>query len=295
MRAVVLLLTAALLAESTEERLRKILARVSEEAEVFHSMAPKMLAQETLVQRAIKPRPRFRPRVGRAAVEPPKPEYRTRELVSEYSFGSFQEAPNSVHEFRQVIAVDGRRVVSAEKARQSLAAGLRSEDDRVKKRLLDDFEKHGMTGAAADFGQVLLLFSRTNLDKYEFQAAGERLIGPERALVLTFRQVAGEESLLIFERRKAIRQALEGELWVRASDFLPLRVILRSSREQDKIAVRDEATVDYTRSAQGVLTPAAVVHRQFAGNVLTVENVFRYSPFRFFGADTEIKFTEQPK
>jgi hypothetical protein len=36
----------------------------------------------------------------------------------------------------------------------------------------------------------------------------------------------------------------------------------------------------------------SVVHRQFVGPDLVVENVFRYSPFRLFSADTEMKFTD---
>jgi hypothetical protein len=35
-----------------------------------------------------------------------------------------------------------------------------------------------------------------------------------------------------------------------------------------------------------------VVYRQFAGADLMVENVFNYSPFRLFTADTEMKFDE---
>jgi hypothetical protein len=34
------------------------------------------------------------------------------------------------------------------------------------------------------------------------------------------------------------------------------------------------------------------VHRQFVGPDLVVENVFRYSSFRMFSADTDMKFTD---
>jgi hypothetical protein len=54
--------------------------------------------------------------------------------------------------------------------------------------------------------------------------------------------------------------------------------------------IRDEATVEYTLSSHGALTPVSVVHRQWNGSELVVENSFRYSAFRKFAADAEIKF-----
>ena len=51
--------------------------------------------------------------------------------------------------------------------------------------------------------------------------------------------------------------------------------------------------VDYTPNAHGFLAPAAVTHRGYAGDELLVEDEFRYSTFRKFGADAEIKFDVQ--
>lgn len=271
--------------QAPADGIRAILARVSEEAEVFRAHAPSMLAEETLVQRALKLPRRFLPRIGNS-----KPEYRTREIVSEYGFSSFRESPNALHEFRQVVMVDGKPVSTREEARHSLAIGMRSDDDRVKKRMLERFEKYGLTGAAADFGQVLLLFGRRQLDNYDFRLDGESRIGADEALILAFKQRGGEGSVLIFERRKAVHLPLEGRLWVRRPDFRPLRVELFSVRKEGNTDIRDEAVVDYTVNAQGVPVPASVVHRQFAGSTLVVENVFRYSPFRVFSVDAEIKF-----
>lgn len=278
-----------------EERLAQILSRVSEEAEVFRQMAPKLLSQETLRQRALEASPRFRPRLGQAATQPSKPQYRTREIVSEYTFSSFRESPNTIHEFRQVISVDGRQVATREKARSTLVLGIRSEDDRLKKRLLEEFARHGLSGAAADFGQLILLFTRRRLENYSFQYAGAGRLGAENAAILSFRQKAGEESLTIFERRKAIREPLEGRLWVREPDFLPLRIELHADRKDGEQLIRDEATVDYVMSPHAVITPASVVRRRFAGGLLVVEDVFQYSPFRLFAAEAEIKFTQAPK
>ena len=269
-----------------------ILDRVSEEAEVFRATAPRMIAEETLDQRALKPPRRFRPRLGSAALQAPKPEYRTRSIVSEYGFSAFRDAPNAPHEFRQVISVDGRPVASRESARRTLTVGLRSEDDALKKRMLEDFEKHGLRGAVADFGQILLLFGRRRLEDYTFRLEGSGQAGPDAAIILGFQQRSGAGALLIFEKTKAIHQPLEGQLWVRRSDSRPLRVVLRSSTQEGARVTRYEATVDYALGPRGVLEPVSVVYRQFSGADLMVLNVFQYSPFRLFSAESEMKFEE---
>jgi hypothetical protein len=184
----------------------------------------------------------------------------------------------------------GRKVATQQDARRTLAMGMRSEDDEVKKRMLERFEKHGLAGAAADFGQVLLLFGRRQLQDYDFRPDGEGRIGADAALIVAFRQRGGDGSLLVFEKRKAIHLPLEGRLWVRRSDSRPLRVELSSTRKEGNAEIGDEATVDYIVNAHGVSAPASVIHREFTGSTLIVENVFRYSPFRVFSVDADIKF-----
>jgi hypothetical protein len=277
-----------------DDPIGRILARVSEEAEVFRQMAPRLIARETLVQRALKPPPRFRPRIGQAALQPPKPEYRTREIVSEYAFSNFKDSPGALREFRQIETIDGRKIVTAAKARETLAAGMRNDDERAKRRMIETFEKHGLTGAAADFGQVLLLFARSRLTDYSFTLQGDDRIGADQAVILAFAQHAGSGSLVIFQTRKALHIPLAGELWVRQRDGLPLRVVLRSTRNEGFEEVRDEASVDYVMTPHGVLAPVAVVHREFFAAEMRAENVFRYSPFRLFAAEADIKFTEAP-
>ncbi len=286
----VLLLAAVWPAAQTDQRLQAILDRVAEEAAIFAQMAPNLISQETFRQRARKPPPRFRPRLGKAAVTPPKPEYATREIVSEYGYSVFKEAPGRLHEFRQIVSVDGRRVLSADKARQTLFRGLKSEDDRIKRRMLEGFRKHGLANAATDFGQLLLLFGRRRLVDYQFGVVREERVGADAAVVLSFRQSSGAESLVIFEGKTAVQTRLEGELWVRQTDYGPLRISLSASRPREGSVIRDEATVEYTLSSHGALTPVSVVHRQWNGSELVVENSFRYSAFRKFAADAEIKF-----
>jgi len=60
------------------------------------------------------------------------------------------------------------------------------------------------------------------------------------------------------------------------------------------VVTRDEATIDYVRSAHGYLTPISVIHRHLVDGKLITENLYSYEPFKRFGADAEIKFTELP-
>src|SRR5438105_1618675 len=81
---VLLLLNAQLSAQepATPPALSGILSRVAEEAEVFQQNSPKALTLETLEQRTLMPPPRFRPRIGKAAVttQAPKPRLQVREI-----------------------------------------------------------------------------------------------------------------------------------------------------------------------------------------------------------------------
>jgi hypothetical protein len=267
------------------------LRRTGEEADVFAQQASKLLATETLRQRALKAPPRFRPRVVQERFEP---HYQTREIVSEYSFSALHEAPDRLHELRRVTAVDGRVVERAEKARETLTMGVKSDDDRLKKKLLRDFEKYGLQGAATDFGQLILLFRGRSLGQFEFRKTGQQRLGAETAIVYAFTQREGPQALTIFEERSAIRQRLTGEIWVRQADGVPLRIRLTTQRKLDDGRVLfDEANVDYTMSAHGFVVPASVVHRQYSGSLLVVENLFQYSAFKKFGAEAEIKFEAQ--
>jgi len=286
------LLALCFAAAAAQDPLTHVLDRISEQAEIFRSAAPKVIAREMLVQRALRPRKhRFPLRIGAAPEKPPALSFQTREIVSEYGFATLKSSPGSLHEFRQVISVDGRPVTDEGKARESLAAGLVSDDDRLRKRMLERFERHGLVGAATDFGQIIMLFSRSRLDRYEFRLdSSSQRIGAERVRTVVFKEKPGGHSLLVLERRQAIYQPLEGQIWVRERDALPVRVWVRTQRDDHGTVVRDEATVDYVESPHRLIVPASVVHRQFAGGELRVENVFRYSPFRMFAAETDIKF-----
>jgi hypothetical protein len=268
--------------------------RVAEEADVFAHQARSVLSEEKLQQRTRKAPSRFHPRIGDGAAQPPKQEFLTREIVSEYGFSSLKDSPNALHEFRTVISVDGRKVLGAEKARRTLTLGVASPDDNLKKQMLRDFEKHGLVGAATDFGQVILLFTKRRLPDYEFIIAGVGRMGADAAAILAFKQKTGSESLTTFAGRSALHSGLQGFVWVRLPDYLPLRVRLVSSRKDGQYTFVTEASIDYTMSAHGCIVPASVYQRETVAGKLMTENTYQYGPFRKFGAQSEIKFTEVP-
>jgi len=284
------LLSAAWAQQGGDGDIQSMLGRISEEAEVFAHSARAVLSEETLRQRTRKAPLRFLPRVGEAATKPSKEEFLTREIVSEYGYSAFKDAPAALHEFRTVTSVDGRKIAAPDKARRTLTMGVTSADDGVKKQMLRDFEKHGLIGAATDFGQVILLFSKRRLADYDFEIKGRDRIGADTATVIAFRQKGGPESLTVFAHNAALRNTLQGFIWVRMPDHLPLRVRLLTSRKEGVFIVNTEGTVDYAMSAHGCIMPVAVVHRDTVGDKLMTENIFQYTPFRKFGAETELKF-----
>ena len=276
--------------------LPEILARVAEEADVLEQNAPKALTQETLEQRTMILPPRSLLRVGKAATVAPKPRLVVREIVSEYSVGTLKESNSpDLLEFRQVVSVDGRRVQSAEHARHALSLGIQSPDDRVRKRMLEDFAKHGLVDIATDYGLILLAFTKRGLENMQVKPAGEARVGAEDALVLSWQQTSTTGGELEFFGNQSVRRPLQGMLYVRKSDGLPLRVQAWAEHPDAKRTIRDEAAVDYALSTHGFLMPASVVHRHLVDGELKTENLYRYEPFKLFSADAEIKFTEVPE
>ena len=69
---------------------------------------------------------------------------------------------------RRVTEVDGRTLQDPRKAQDELAAIVTASDDKRKRELLEQFEKYGLVGAVTDFGQLLLLFTSSDILHYEF-------------------------------------------------------------------------------------------------------------------------------
>lgn len=266
--------------------------RISEEAEAFTSQARRLIGRERLLQKALRPESRARFRIGTAALRRPERHWENREIVSEYGFSLFGQDPGVLHELRQVTTIDGKDLRAGEAARMRLLRVALSQDDQLKQRMLTEFERHGLVGAVCDFGQIILLFSRAGLSHFSFGDGEERWMGAERARVFPFQQVTGDQAVTVFQRDGRQRIPLEGTLWVRAADGMPLRITVRIDRSQENRSIRDEASVEYVSAEQGGLLPTSVVHRQLVDGLVNIENHFGYSNFRRFGAETKIDFGE---
>lgn len=285
------ILMAAVLA-APDESMSAALLRLSEEAEAFARIAPEVIGQEVYRQKADKGRRRLRLGAAPPSGTPPQLSFHLREITSEYGFAMLKDSTGGLHEFRRVVSVDGRSVESAGEARRRLSLALTAAGDRDRRRLLRDFERFGLDGAVTDFGQVILLFARRRLADYEFQPGESGRIGPDKAHAIAFRQSGGAQTFTIFDRGQSVHQPLEGRIWVREPDFLPLRIELKTARKQNNRAVLETAVIDYAMSAHGALLPASVLHRQYLDGQMVVENALQYDSFRRFAASAEIKFTE---
>lgn len=291
MRIGLIWVLAAGLHAADEPALDKLLLRLAEEAEAFGRMAPKVIGQEDLELVALQPPPRF---IRRDA--PPKPTYRTRRLVSEYGFTTF-ESDQNLHELRQVLTVDGRQVKVAGKLRETLAMGMKGEADRAKKAMLKEFERYGLKDAASvDFGQAILMFTRRQQENYQFAPVRTEFVGADRVQVISYEQKAGDSALTVFEGKQVIRHKFQGLVYLRANDGLPMRLTLDASREEKGNVLAHAATIDYQLSPHGMIVPAAVTYTETLNGKMILESRARYSDFKVFGASSELKFTfeEEP-
>ncbi len=277
-----------------DEVTEKMTARVSEEADAFQRLAPEVLGQETVRQRSMKPAARLRPRAGTAATTPPMPKYQERTIVSEYGFTSLSDGESrSLHEVRQVTLVDGKKIEETKKAQTVLAQAISANDDEHKKALLKQLEKYGLSGAVTDYGQALLLFTRRNMERNEFTARGSHWLNGQSVQVFGYRQIDGPGMLTLIEEKKNDRVKhlrIEGELWVRSDDFVPVRIVMAAGRGADADQVKEEASVDYTMSGFGALLPLKTEHRETRGGKVAAENDIRYSDFKKFRVSSGITF-----
>jgi hypothetical protein len=287
MRACLLLVFAAGL--QADDLTQKMTARVSEEAESLLKLAPDVVGTETLHQSAVKPPSRFHPLGG----APPAVQWVEHTIVSEYGFARFATESGAIHELRRVTTVDARRIAESKKAQDELASALTATDDNSKKDLLKQFEKYGLTGAVSDFGQLLLLFTRRSIERYEFTYRGAKMMGYDKALVFAYKQIDGTEALTVFDEKKhdkAEHVRLEGEIRVRAEDFVPLQITLSAHTGVPPNALREEAAVTYKMSDFGALLPTSTEHQELRNGKVVAQNRFTYTDFHKFGAASDIKF-----
>lgn len=272
------------------------LSRLSEEAEAFRSVAPHTFAQETWRHRAAVAVSRYRVRGAKGAGKAGYA-YLGREIVSEYGFAALADTSAdgepSIHELREIVSVDGRPVSGVEEARRSLTLGLLSPDDHIRKRMLETLRQVGIIEPAVDFGQLLLLFTRRSLGEFRFQAAGDALIGAERAVVYQFEQIRGKEAFSNFRGREMQTARIRGEIWSRREDLRPQRIRMETIPENPRDR-RDVAVVEYAMTRHGIVLPTSVWHQAWEAGMLVAENMYSYSAFRRYVADVKVNFTEAP-
>ena len=271
--------------------LAPLLDRLSEEAEIFFRSITRVVGTETLRQKAQKPERRFRPRLGSAP--PETPQWTNKEVISEFGVSSFEESGGLLHEVRKVQQVDGRQVLRAGEARMSLALDMRSREDSVRRKLLLDLKQHGLSDVATDFTLSMLIFRKQAVRGLVFGPARQARLGADDVLAVRFAQRDGEGEFTVFNGNQTFKQKLQGEVWLRLPDGVPLRVVLVAASPGDRgVTILDEGQTDYFPSAQGYLLPASVVHRRYYNKQMFVEGVFTYQRFQRFTADAEIRFEE---
>ena len=274
----------------------RISPRVAEEAEVLEQNAGKIVTQETLEQRALMPPTRFRPRLGSRGEQASGPRFRVRRVLSEFSFGALRtSASQNLIEYRQTVAVDGRPLQTTDSALRALSQGIQIGDDRVRKRMLEEFANNGLVDIATDYALILLTFTSRGQQQIEFAPVGEGYVGTDAARAFSWKQSSAQGGVLEFHGPQTARRALQGTLWLRASDGLPLRVIAWTEyTDQASQRIRDDATVEYVMSSHGFLTPASVIHHHRVNGDLMTENLYLYEPFKLFSTSSFIKFGDIP-
>jgi hypothetical protein len=117
---------------------------------------------------------------------------------------------------------------------------------------------------------------------------------------------ADEATVLSYDQRRATRaswsrgpenDSLEARRKIMGApdDGLPLRISLRAQWTEQRNTRRHEAVVEYALTSFGTVGPASVKHSEYFDDLLITENLFRYTPFKKFGADAAIKFDAEPE
>jgi hypothetical protein len=256
-------------------------------AEQFQRNAPQATALETLRQNSFRVPPHPLIAIGAAAADPMEPRFVTHEVVSEYTLGRLKGGTDLL-EFRALVSLDGRSVATPDAARRALAHEARSGEDRARKRLLEELSRLGLLDVATDYGTILLAFTATGQQALRIHPAGDGWIGTEPALRFDWEQTAG--GALEFRGRKLARRPLEGSIWVRARDGMPLRISSSFEHTEPVHVLRDDASVDFVLSPAGFVAPATVVHRHYVDGRALTENHYTYGPFHLFTTDTTIRY-----
>jgi hypothetical protein len=270
------------------------LAMVARQAEELQRKAPQAITVETLHQTCLRYPEHPHIMVGAAAREI-RSQFIGFDVVSEFTMGHLKGAGTAdLLELREVVSMNGKPVHTPEVARRALSEDKRDGADRVRKHLLGEFTRLGLLDVATDYSLILLAFTSAGQRDLQIRSQGEELVGTEEASRFGWAQTAG--GAVEFRGRKTAHRALQGSIWVRKSDGLPLRISAWFEHEEAKHLLRDEASVEYVASPLGFPAPATVVHRHYVDGQGLTENLYVYAPFRLFTSETKIRFgdTDEP-
>jgi hypothetical protein len=284
--AYVLLLPAWLLAQGPAlDR-----ARLASQAQSFAEQLPNLIGSETLHQKSIQYSTRMRIRFGEAALKPIPPKVSERKIRSEMGFALRGKEEPVWYELRKVMDVDGRTVNPPKKARERLAFGLKSDNERERLRMMEEFTRYGLNGLATDYSLSLLLFRFGEVDKFRFDPAGQEFVGADRLLVYRFSRPDDSAGVTVFDGKQVSRQPLEGKLWVRPDSTSPYRIQLNSRLSDGQSTIEDAGAITYEPSRFGTVLPVSVLYQRHINGALVMEIRYEYSNFQRFGADAELKF-----
>ena len=268
------LLLVAVLCSGQTPAVKQLVERLGAEADEFERSAHRVVGMETLKQTV--------PagfHVSRRGIETKVPEH-SRVIVSQYSYIPVDEKGGSLREARNILTVDGLQW-NKKQPLDSLAKAVTVRTDVQRRKLLEDFESHGLAGILTDSSQSILLFAQGNAGRYEFTYEGEDKdeIGVP-LYVLRFQQIDGNQAFHVYENKGVVSDKLRGKVWFRKADLLPVKVGMETVRQLKQSKMRDTVVVSYAKSDFGFLLPAKVLHEQYENNFLNVVDAFDYSDFR---------------
>ena len=255
---------------------RTVVARLAQEADRFEANAYRFIGRETL--RQTQPAG-TRVSRGPRGITTGLPEV-TNEVVSEYGFVSSDEPGGSLKEVRSVMTVNGLKWRRGKKELGDLANRIAIRDAKNRGKTLESFETYGLRGFLSDAGQMILLFARGGVDKYEFNFDREAVHPSGPVWIYRYHQLDGDAAFTIYEEKQLIRQKLAGEVWLSAGDGLPVRITLHSEHVVEAVPIRDLTAVEYQMSEWGFLLPSRIDHRQFVDETLFVLDQFTYDNFK---------------
>ena len=264
-----LLAAAGSLLAQTADTHRAAIQKIGFYADQFARMAPSFTATETLEQSRLDEKKIMKPHKK----DEPWPPVIKRTIVSAYGYAV---TGTGVQEVRQILSVDGKPVKASGSLLDALAAGVSAESDEKRHKLMLDIEKHGLRGMVIDFAQIILLFSKGAVQRYEFEFQKEEEVEGQLYLIYRFNQIDGQQAVTIFEGKAPVKKKLQGEIWLRRTDLIPLHLVLQTEHTDKKETVQDVTTVTYG-TMDAYIAPQEVKHQQFRNGTLHVEDLFKYS------------------